>query len=211
MMGKQMERRVFPVEMRVKRGEDGKPQIRGHAAVFNRLSEDLGGFKEKIDPGAFARAIKERQDVRSLFNHNPDKILGRTKSGTLKLEEDDDGLNSVTDPADTTYARDLLVSIERGDVDQMSFSFSVPEGGDSWEETEDGDVRTLRDVNLYDISPVTFPAYPDTDVAVRSHKAWRNDDEPQEKAEKPDESEHPLEPPIGARLLHEKVMAAKPK
>ena len=204
-----MERRVFPVEVRVKRDADGKPQIVGHAAVFDSLSEDLGGFREKIAPGAFKRALKEQQDVRALFNHDPNVVLGRTKNGTLRLEEDDDGLLSEIDPPDTQVARDLMVSMERGDVDQMSFGFVTKK--DEWEETEGGDIRTLLDVDLYDVSPVTFPAYPDTDVAVRSHEAWRKDEEPQEKAEKPDELEHSLEPPIGARLLHEKVVAAKPE
>lgn len=147
------------VEVRADEGEGKK--IRGHAAVFDKLSEDLGGFREQIAPGSFARSLE--RDVRALWNHDPNYILGRTKSGTLRLEEDDKGLAVEIDPPDTTWARDLIVSIERKDVTQMSFAFTVNK--DEMDET--GKIRTLRDVNLFDVSPVTFPAYPQTDVGLR--------------------------------------------
>ena len=157
---------AFPVELRVDTEGDEPPKIRGHAAVFDKLSENLGGFREKIAPGAFSRAIK-KDDVRALFNHDSNYILGRTKSNTLTLEEDEKGLAVEIDPPDTQWARDLMVSIKRGDISQMSFGFTVKD--DVWEHFEGKDsIRTLKDVNLFDVSPVVFPAYPQTDVKVRS-------------------------------------------
>jgi len=161
-----IERRNFVAdELRVsKDGETRK--IEGHAAVFNQLSEDLGFFKEKIAPGAFKNANK--QDVRALFNHDPNFVLGRNTAGTLKMEEDKTGLKVQIDPPDTSFARDLSVSIDRGDISQMSFGFRVVK--ESWDKGKDGalDTRTLEEVDLFDVSPVTFPAYPQTDVGVRS-------------------------------------------
>mgnify|MGYP001558303859 CR=1 FL=1 len=171
---KNLERRHFTLDaLRVEARADGKRRIVGHAAVFNQLSEDLGGFREQIAPGAFAEAIKT-DDVRALLNHNPDFILGRNTAGTLTLAEDARGLAIEIDPPDTQIARDLLVSLERGDVNQMSFGFSVWENGQSWSVDTDGEtmIRTLTRVRLYDVSPVTFPAYPQTDVAVRELRAW---------------------------------------
>jgi len=171
---------VFPGEVRIEKREDGdSPVLRGHAAVFDKLSLDLGGFREKISPGAFLRAIKE-DDVRALFNHDPDHILGRTTNDTLRLSEDDEGLLSEIDMPDTTVGRDLTVSISRGDVDAMSISFLKIR--DSWEEGEGGepDIRTLEEVELFDVSPVTFPAYPDTDVALRSYAVWCDSQLPEE-------------------------------
>ena len=156
------EYRVFPLELRV---SDDKKKIRGYAAVFNQWSEDLGGFREKIRPGAFSKTIKEA-DVRALFNHDPNYVLGRNKAGTLRLMEDDKGLEIEVDPPETQWARDLLISIDRGDINQMSFGFSTVKdewGGDKGEAT-----RELVEVKLFDVSPVTYPAYPQTVVGVRS-------------------------------------------
>jgi Escherichia/Staphylococcus phage prohead protease len=142
-------------------------RIIGHAAVFNQLSDDLGGFREKIQPGAFADTIKDG-DIRALWNHDANFVLARTKSGTLKLSEDQVGLAIDAELPDTNFARDLLRSIERNDVDQMSFGFRVLPKGDSWRMEDGGLVRTLTKVELFDVSPVTFPAYPQTDVQARS-------------------------------------------
>lgn len=167
----ELERRTFGLDsIEVRAGDDGKSKIRGHAAVFDKLSDVLfGSFRERIDPGAFADVIKT-DDVRALFNHDPNYILGRTKSGTLILEEDAKGLYIEIDPPDTTVARDLIVSIERGDISQMSFSFSVNQKDEEWD-TPAGKMatRTIRKVErLYDVSAVTYPAYPQTDVKIRS-------------------------------------------
>jgi uncharacterized protein len=171
---KNIERRDFAIEgLKVER-RDGEPaKIVGHAAVFNSLSEDLGGFRETILPGAFSDAIT-RDDVRALINHDSNLILGRNRAGTLTLSEDERGLLVEITPPDTSYARDLMVSMERGDINQMSFGFSVAPGGSSWGETTDGVyVRTLSKCNLFDVSPVTYPAYPQTDVALRSLSEFR--------------------------------------
>lgn len=174
---KDFERRHFvcdalTIEERAKDGGTPRAVIVGHAAVFNQLSEDLGGWREQIAPGAFAEAIKA-DDVRALWNHNPDFVLARNLAGTLKLTEDTRGLAIEIDPPDTQWARDLLVSMKRGDVNQMSFGFSVRPNGQNWAKADDGTVvRTLTRVRLFDVSPVTYPAYPQTDAAARSLKDW---------------------------------------
>ena len=164
------ERRTLQSEFRVERREDGKKLIRGHAAVFN-VETDLGWFRERIAPGAFRESI-ETDDVRALFNHDSNFVLGRNKAGTLVMREDERGLYVEIDPPDTQAARDLVTSIERGDISQMSFGFQTIK--DSWETEENAakDLRTLEKVKLWDVSPVTFPAYQETDVAVRSHDCW---------------------------------------
>lgn len=176
-----MERRNFIVEelrvVRAKDDSDEPAKIMGHAAVFNTLSQDLGWFREKIDPGAFAESIKE-DDIRALFNHDPNFVLGRNTANTLKLSEDDTGLAVEIAPPDTQVARDLLVSIERGDVSQMSFGFRTID--QAWEIVDEEDIRTLKKAKLFDVSPVTFPAYTETDVAVRSLETWKQE-HPEEK------------------------------
>lgn len=167
-----VERRNFPVtELRAITDDQGLRHITGYAAVFNSLSEDLGGFREKIDPGAFKKTIGS-DDVRALWNHNDDYVLGRNKSGTLSLSEDAHGLKIDILPPDVQWARDLMVSIERGDVDKMSFGFRTV--SDRWERQDDDEIRTLEEVKLFDVSPVTFPAYPDTAVALRSLDEFKN-------------------------------------
>lgn len=173
------ERRTFPLkEIRVHNDDDGPPKIEGTAAVYNSLSEDLGGFREKIEPGAFDNVLDD--DVRALFNHDNNMVLARTKSGTLDLSTDSDGLKYRFEAPDTTAGRDLTVMLERGDVDQSSFGFVVKE--DTWREEDDGTVvRTINEVErLFDVSPVTYPAYPDTDVAKREYRAFVEEKETEE-------------------------------
>jgi HK97 family phage prohead protease len=157
----------------VHRRDDGKsPMMRGHAAVFNELSGDLGGFREQIIPGAFAEAI-ETDDVRALINHDSNFVLGRNRAGTLAMREDVRGLAVEITPPDTAFARDLIVSMERGDVTQMSFAFRVRPNGEDWAKNDDGVwVRSVKRVRLYDVSVVTYPAYTQTDVAMRSLDAF---------------------------------------
>jgi len=159
------------IEVRAVEGDE-PPVIAGYAAVFEQLSEDLGGFREKIAPGAFAKSLGG--DVRALFNHDSNLILGRSKSGTLKLAEDSRGLRVEFTPPNTATARHVIEAIRRGDVDQMSFGFNTL--ADTWSEDRDGKiVRTLNEVRLFDVSVVTFPAYPQTDAAVRSMQAWKGE------------------------------------
>ncbi len=146
--------------------EGGRKKIAGHAAVFNSLSEDLWGFREKIAPGAFRNALA-KSDIRALLNHDPNFVLGRMKNGTLRAQEDETGLAVEIDPPETGWADDLLVSIGRGDISQMSFAFRV--GEDSWETVDGINIRTIHSFDeIFDVSPVTYPAYPETDVALRA-------------------------------------------
>ena len=168
---KDLEKRFIPVEdseIRVE-GEGSERKITGYAAVFNRKSENLGGFVEVIRPGAFRNVVKD-SDVRALFNHDSNYVIGRTASGTLELEENQRGLKFTATPPDTQWASDLLKSIERGDISQCSFSFRVAKDGESWEENKTGPaLRELTEVEyLGDVGPVTFPAYPQTTVQARS-------------------------------------------
>ncbi len=160
--------RRFPVEeLRVVREDEGQ-KIVGYAAVFDKWSEDLGGFREKIRKGAFAKSL-EKDDVRALWNHNSDFVLGRNKNGTLILEEDKRGLRVEIDPPKGGFFDGFLESIERGDVSQMSFGFYTV--SDEWnynEGTKKIAERELIEAELFDVSPVTYPAYPQTKVAVRS-------------------------------------------
>ncbi len=164
-MNKKIEIRTLPIELRAE--EDNK-KIVGYAAVYDQLSEDLGGFKEKIKRGAFTNSIK-RNDIKLLFNHDANYVLGRNKSGTLKLEEDEYGLKIEAIPPNTSFAKDLINLLERGDIDQMSFGFMVNK--EEWDTTDkELPIRTLLDVELFDTSIVVYPAYKQTSVDVRSTK-----------------------------------------
>ena len=166
MKNNNIEKRVAEIRMEATEKESRK--IVGYAAVFNKDSEDLGGFVERIAPGAFTEAIGT-SDVRALFNHDQNLILARNTSGTLELIEDETGLRYEFDAPDTTFGNDLLEMIKRGDVNQSSFGFTVK--SETWEERNNYVYRTINKVErLYDVSPVTFPAYPDASVAVRSMK-----------------------------------------
>lgn len=156
-----MERRFLPIgEMRV----DQEGSIEGYAAVFNQWA-DLGFFREKIRKGAFKKTIQEA-DVRALFNHDPNYVLGRNKAETLDLAEDDHGLQFRVNPPDAGWARDLATSIQRGDINQASFGFNVIR--DQWDHEADPAERELVEVRLFDVSVVTYPAYPQTEVTARS-------------------------------------------
>ncbi len=171
-MSNEIERRsINLLELRLVQDDNKKPKIEGHAAMFDKLWDadmsQMLGFQEKVAPGAFANSIR-KDDIRALFNHDPNYVLGRNKAKTLKLKEDDLGLYIEIDPPETQWAKDLQESIRRGDVSQMSFGFIVLK--DSWVYTKGKDaVRTLEEVKLMDISPVTFPAYPQTSVTVRDY------------------------------------------
>ena len=169
-----IEVRTLPIkELRINTLEE-KRYIEGHAAVFDSWSETLGGmfpFKETIRKGAFADSIN-KDDIRALYNHDPNYILGRNRAGTLKLSEDEKGLYVKIIPPDTQTARDLITSIERGDINQMSFGFSVED--EKWNTDNGVDIRELRKVRLFDVSPVTFPAYPSTDVGVRAMEKYES-------------------------------------
>lgn len=197
-MSHPIERRIIRGDLKIKRrakGDGGaRPRIVGHAARFDEWTTLYEGtywvWREVVRPGAFANAIAEKQDVRCLLNHDPNFILGRTKAGTLRLKEDAVGLLSDADAPDTQTIRDLALSpIDRGDIDGMSFAFGVRRadkvvtsteagitvidaGGERITIRREGDreieERELLDLDLYDVSPVVYPAYEGTDVAMRS-------------------------------------------
>jgi HK97 family phage prohead protease len=121
-MPKREMRFIHFAELRAESAESEAPHIRGYAALFDTWSEDLGWFREKIQPGAFADTIKEA-DIRALWNHDPNYVLGRNKSDTLQLREDEKGLAVDITPPDTQWARDLMTSMKRRDINQMSFAF----------------------------------------------------------------------------------------
>jgi len=154
-------------ELRVS-NDNGMRVLSGYAAVFNSLSEDLGMFREQIRPGAFTRCLNGSPDVVCLREHDPRLgVLGRTTSGTLRLSEDSIGLRFEADLPSTSFASDLEESINRGDINGCSFGFIGME--DDWSRSTDGSVvRTLLDVDVFDVSVVTFPAYTATSVQMRS-------------------------------------------
>lgn len=180
----EIERRYVAGAVRVSAGDmsdEKKPKkMVGYAAKFNSRSVDLGGFQEVLAPGAFDRAIRENHDVRALIDHIPSKIIGRTASGTLRLAVDSTGLAVENDLPDTQAARDLIVSMERGDVTGMSFGFRVMPDGDSWARDDSGVlIRTVNDLELFDVSAVTYPAYPQTEVSARCLEMAKRAAEPQ--------------------------------
>jgi len=161
-----MEKRIFNIETRAEETEDGNKVIVGHASMYGTRSENLGGFYEYIEKGAFTPELIEGSDVRALINHDQNLILARTTSGTLRLNADAKGLRYEFDVPQTSYGKDLLVSMDRGDINQSSFAFTVQD--DEWETDDDGNnIRTIKKIDrLYDVSPVTYPAYPNVDDLV---------------------------------------------
>ena len=166
-------------ELTIETRASGQTAIVGYAAKYNVLSLDLGGFREMILPGAFAKVLERqrgKQDVVALFNHDSNIVLGRTSSGTLELSSDDKGLKySVTPPA--TRA-DIVELIARRDVKGSSFSFSLnSSSGESFSSDANGSIRQIREISaLYDVGPVLTPAYPASTSAIsmRSFEAWKS-------------------------------------
>lgn len=203
-----IERRYNAGAVELRAGKEGESaKVRGYASVFGKRSSNLGwgSFElyEIIERGAFDDALGD--DVRALFNHDSNLILARSKGGdgTLAIGTDDVGLWYEFEAPDTNAGRDLMVSIKRGDVDQSSFAFSLMKEGEVWEETRDGEktvaVRTIRKVHrLYDVSPVTYPAYPDATVALRSLECFRGGITPE--SGKPIVSTFPMRSLWAARL-----------
>jgi HK97 family phage prohead protease len=159
----ELERRSWP-ECRIMADESGK-MMRGYAIRFNSLSLDLGGFRELIAPEAVDRTLQEAADVRALVNHDSGKVIGRTRAGTLELRKDSQGLAVKIEPdLGISYASDIMKAVARGDVSGMSFGFRVVE--DTWNWETDPPTRTIMDMKVSEVSVVTFPAYPATDIQV---------------------------------------------
>lgn len=197
-----IERRTVRVKELRAATKDDKPVLEGLASVFNEYSEDLGGFVEIIEPGFFDDVLDN--DVRSLLNHDSNFVLGRTKSGTLEIEQTKEGLFQrtyppVVEPEVAQWAKDLMVSIRRGDIDQMSFGFITkstfrgdPVDGDEWSVLGDKVIRRLKKggaKELLDVSVVTYPAYPQTSVSASTRSRF----------EEFEKSLHGQEPPQGGQ------------
>ncbi|WP_261798870.1 HK97 family phage prohead protease [Bacillus amyloliquefaciens] len=162
-----MEQRTFDIsgmDVRDASNDSEASKITGYGAVFNTPADIGGMFTEIIAPGAFAKALSSQSDVRALFNHNWDYVLGRTRSGTLTLEEDARGLKFTVTPPATQWADDLRSSMLRGDITQCSFGFNVTK--EDWNYDTVPATRTIQEVQLFEISVVSLPAYEETEAAV---------------------------------------------
>ena len=188
----------------IRNATESKRTVEGYAAVFEKQSEDLGGFRETIQRGAFKEAISI-SDVRALFNHDANMILARNTSGTLRLEEDNIGLKYSFEAPNTTAGNDLLDMIRRGDINQSSFGFTVEE--DSWDDGNGYMVRTIKKIKrLFDVSAVTYPAYPDATVALRSMPIEVNEEENKEQKEEQNEKENKTD--LNGQIRNKIVKAA---
>lgn len=188
-------------QLDVRDNGDDSDTLEGTAAVFDSPT-NMGTHEEVIREGAFEETLENGADVRMLWNHNPEFVFGRTKSGTLDLETSDRGLEVRNEPPDAQWADDAIESIRRGDVDQMSFGFRVKQ--DQWTEREDEpSLREIMEVELFDVSPVTFPAYSDTEVSVRDRIKDMTD---QERYELIEELRRSVEPDTDPDEAREKIL-----
>lgn len=166
-MTRTFERRTFnltQIQIRAADEKTGRLSFSGRPVVYDQLSLDMGGWQEVIKPGAASRTLANQPDVRFLINHDPNLLLARSSSGTMTMGEDNDGMTIGADMADVSYARDLAVSLERGDIDQMSFGFWITR--DEWS----GNLHVVHEFDLDggDVSVVTFPAFAQTSAELRS-------------------------------------------
>ena len=153
-----LETRTFSTDFEI-REEDNGMRFSGYAALFDSPSAPLP-FTERIAPGAFKRSLKSRNNVFMFYNHDSGQVLASTRAGTMTLTEDSRGLKVDAELANTSAGRDVAELLKRGDLDAMSFGFSVPSGVDSW--NSEGTERTLNSVRLFEVSVVAMPAYPET-------------------------------------------------
>lgn len=164
-------------ELRVETRSDGRPAIRGMGIVYNRLSQDLGGFRERIMPGAFDKILgrqRGRVDLVSYFNHDPNMMLGRESAGTLEVTSDPMGVRYVVTPPATRA--DVVELVGRKDVKGSSFAFQVGRDGEAWTSDSQGPIREIREAaSLFEMGPVVSPAYVQTSAAIglRSLELWK--------------------------------------
>ena len=173
-----IDRRAVMETLEIRSGGDLRAvspgKLAGYAAVFNSQSQDLGGFVERILPGAFKQSLTKPDNIRALLEHDPQRLLGRVGARTLTLQEDKKGLYFELSLPDTSYARDLSVLVERRDISGCSFGFRVPDGGANWDMRSGQLTRDLIAIDLHEITITANPAYLDTTVAKRSMEEWRN-------------------------------------
>lgn len=172
-MSKDIETRYFSGPVEIRKGDDGKTRLGGYALKYNKLSQNLGGFVERLAPGAVTKTLRDGGDVLCRYQHDDLYLLGRTSSETLRLTPNDEGLDYEVDMPNTSYANDLMELAGRGDVRHSSFAFRTLE--DEWGFTEQGfPLRTLLQIQLVDVAPVVTPAYLDTTSGLRSLAETRN-------------------------------------
>jgi HK97 family phage prohead protease len=190
-----------PVEFRA--ADDGPGTLDGYAIVFNKYSQNLGGFVERVDPAAATKSVSDKLPVVARYNHDDNFLLGTIEAGTLRLEVDDIGVRYIVDLPDTSAGRDVAALAKRGDLRYSSFAFHTLE--DEWDVTEQGfPLRTLRSIQLVDVAPVVNPAYRDSTVGVRSLAAHLHVDVDTVAAASTDElrsllSGEPVETPVEVR------------
>lgn len=169
------EKRELPHStIEIRETEEGQRTITGYAVKWEMKSHKMGywtRFREQFKKGSFTESLN-KEDQRALWSHDTSKVLGRTKNGTLRLYEDDIGLRFELDLPNTTLGNDAYETIKRGDVDGVSFGFSMRK--QEWDEADpDNIVRTITQADLFEISPVGFPAYPDSQVSARSEDPYK--------------------------------------
>lgn len=174
MQNNSRERRYLKNELRASRRANGERIITGYAAKYGVISEDLGGFREVLVPGCFD--LEASTDVVCNYDHDDCRMLGRTTSGTLQISADETGLLFECRAPNTSLGNDICELIERGDIAANSFAFVISDGGEEWAETEDGlPLRRITRCVIFDVSVVVHPAYPETELALRSLHALRDE------------------------------------
>jgi len=173
-----IEWRFLPLDGAEVRADGAARKLDGYAAVFNREAIIWGLWREEVAPGAYSKTIQEG-DIRALWNHDTNIVLGRNKAGTLRLAEDSKGLRTEIDPPDNEWGRPVVDAVQRGDVTGMSIAFRVIK--EEWiyppKDSRELPKRTIREAKLYDVSPVTFPAFEQTSISARSVALVKTEDE----------------------------------
>lgn len=168
-----IQKRFVPITgFELREEADKVPELIGHASVFNQetvIADWFDEWREVVAPGAFRKTLKEA-DIRALWNHDPNIVLGRNKAGTLELSEDDIGLLTTIRPPDNEWGRPVLDAVRRGDVTGMSISFQVVRESVEWPDKDSKELpkRTIKEAKLFDVGPVTFPAFEQTDISARA-------------------------------------------
>ncbi|WP_040981075.1 HK97 family phage prohead protease [Oceanobacillus jeddahense] len=169
-MDKTEMRELLTNKIEIREDDDGNRTLSGYAVKWEMKSQVLGmffKFREQIKKGAFLESLNN-DDQRFLWSHDPSKVLGRSKNNTLRLQEDNTGLRFELDLPNTSLAKDTYESIQRGDVDGVSFGFNVQD--DEVDEPDDDmPLRTIKKAKLIEVSAVAFPAYPDSEVSARGY------------------------------------------